>query len=258
MARWAGGAGRIQQQHCCSRFSTRATCRQAELARRVGIGTKALRARLDELTRLGVPLEREEDDNDVFWSVPKGWFPGAVTLPAPLVRDLVRLLARMPRGAVVNRVLQHVLTAAPRDVGVDTRAVVATRGVVGDERHLAVLEDAAAERTAVEIEHFTASRGDSGLRHVSVQRVHIGPPARFVAVCHRTGGLRWFRVDGVMRARLDAGTAFRVVARAALERFEGESVDGFHEGVDPVRCAFIVRDPEARWVVRNFVGGYAM
>ena len=43
----------------------------------------------------------------------------------------------------------------------------------------------------------------------AVRRVLVGPRARFVATCHRSGELRWFRVESVTDARLDFKETFR-------------------------------------------------
>jgi hypothetical protein len=60
-------------------FLRERTWTQAALTREVGIGTPALRKRLDELTTLGMPLEREEGDPPhIYWTVPRSWFPGGM------------------------------------------------------------------------------------------------------------------------------------------------------------------------------------
>jgi transcription initiation factor TFIIIB Brf1 subunit/transcription initiation factor TFIIB len=56
----------------------RRTWAQAELARHAGVGVPALRKRLQELQDQGTPLESEADGNHIYWSVPRGWFPGGV------------------------------------------------------------------------------------------------------------------------------------------------------------------------------------
>ena len=90
-------------------------------------------------------------------------------------------------------------------------------------------------------------------RHASVQRVVIGPPARFVAVCHRDGALKWFRLDNVLGARLDSAVPHRVADPDRVDAMLKESVDGFHQG-GVVSCSFVVRAPESRWVERNLPG----
>jgi len=78
----------------------------------------------------------------------------------------------------------------------------------------------------------------------------IGPPARFVAVCHRDGSLKWFRLDNVLGAQLDENEPYRAADPGRVAAMLSESVDGFHQG-DAVPCSFFVRAPESRWVERN-------
>ena len=231
-------------------FLQRRTWSQAELARHVGIAVPALRKRLNELTTSGFPLDREEDHPHVFWSVPKDWFPGGVVFSGEEVPDLLRQLAHLPRGAARNRLLAKVLEAAPRrgGLGGEGGPLVTKTASPSEESWLPFAEDAAARRAALRIRYFTASRGAIEWRHVSVQRVVVGPPARLVAVCHRSGALRWFRVDNVLGAGLDEHEPFRAADGAAVDAFLAASLDGFHAGGAPSRCSFFVRDPEARWV----------
>ena len=56
------------------------TWTQASLARRVGVKARTIRTHLNDLVEAGVPLEREEDHPHVYWSVPRGWFPGGHVL----------------------------------------------------------------------------------------------------------------------------------------------------------------------------------
>ena len=72
-----------------------------------------------------------------------------------------------------------------------------------------MIEDAATQKTALQFRYFTVTRGSENRRHASVHRVVLGPPARFVATCHRTGALKWFRVESVSDAKLDPHEKFR-------------------------------------------------
>ncbi len=72
------------------------TWKQADLARTIGISVAALRKHLNELSASGFPLEREDDHPHVWWSVPKGWFPGAVLFDSESVPELLRQLSRLP------------------------------------------------------------------------------------------------------------------------------------------------------------------
>lgn len=237
-------------------FMQRRSITQAELSRRVGVKPPALRRHLDVLVRLGWPLTSEEDHPHVWWSVPKGWFPGSVVFGPQEVPDLVRQLGRMPGGAARDRLLRRVLEAAPRPATAvhDASTVVTTRSTDAEERHLDTAQDSAARHESLHFLYHTASRGAAHWRHASVQRVVVGPPPRLLAVCHVTGTLKWFRVAGVFEARLDAGVPYRAADVQEVERMLAQSLDGFHAGGDTVVCSFTVRDPEARWVERNLPG----
>ena len=88
-----------------------------------------------------------------------------------------------------------------------------------------------------------------------MHRVFPGPPARFVATCHRARTLKWFRVDNVSDAALDAHERAVGAKDDAIHAFIAESLDGFHEGGPAQEVAFFVREPEARWVARNLMSG---
>jgi predicted DNA-binding transcriptional regulator YafY len=105
------------------------------------------------------------------------------------------------------------------------------------------------------MKYATASRRSVGERHASVHLVDVGPPARFIATCHRHGDLRWFRVDGIFHARPDERERFRDSAPGAVEAFRAASLDGF-KGDGPVaEHSFVVREPEASWVANNLLEG---
>lgn len=236
-------------------FLVQRTWVQAELARRIGIGPPALRRRLAELSESGMPLLRDDDPPHVYWSVRATWFPGGVALERSDAVELVRELYRLPRSEGRDRILRKLLGGMPADnalEGAGDRIIPPVRGEQ-EAAYLAVAEDSSLQRTALHIRYFSASRGDIGGRHVSVQTVLPGPPARFVAVCHRRDDLRWFRLDNVMAARLDASVPFREAAPEAVERFIEESADGFREEEKAAEHAFFVPGPEARWVRKNLI-----
>ncbi|MFO0726429.1 MAG: hypothetical protein U1E65_21765 [Myxococcota bacterium] len=80
-------------------FLRQRTWPQAALAREVGIGAAQLKRLLEGLEQDGVlPLEREVDHPHVYWSLPKGWFPGGVFYQGSEVESLLRLLARSPKS----------------------------------------------------------------------------------------------------------------------------------------------------------------
>lgn len=95
-------------------FAREATWSQAERARVLGVTVGSLRRRLDELTEAGVPLERSEDHPHVYWSVPPGWLPGAVSFSAEQAESLMRLLARHARTPDRDSLLAHIVQCLPR------------------------------------------------------------------------------------------------------------------------------------------------
>ena len=79
-----------------------------------------------------------------------------------------------------------------------------------------------------------------------------------MAVCHRSGTLKWFRVDNVSDARLAPGETFRDVDAKDVDAFCRASLDGFHEGRAAETHVFFVSHPESRWVARNLMGEMAV
>jgi predicted DNA-binding transcriptional regulator YafY len=131
--------------------------------------------------------------------------------------------------------------------------VVPASTTAREEQYLPVIEDAANQKVTLQFRYFSASRGNEAMRHVSVHRVLLGPPARFVATCHRSDTLKWFRVEGVSDARLDKHEAFRDATAKDVDAYLHASLDGFHDASPWAKHAFFVSDPEARWVARNLL-----
>jgi predicted DNA-binding transcriptional regulator YafY len=239
-------------------FLEQRTWRQADLARAIDIGVPALKKRLHELEANGFPFERDaESPADVYWSLPKGWFPGGVTLSSKDVPDLLRLLCRLRRSKRRDELIDHLLKAAPQQaekVLAVSPAVVAPSASESEEIYLPVVEDAVAQRAALHLHYFTASRGSVEWRHASVQRIDIGAPTRLLVVCHRDGKLKWFRLDNVLAARLAPAEPFRAADPAEVQSMLAESMDGYHQGA-PVRCSFVVLGAESRWVKNNLLPG---
>src|SRR5690606_4178308 len=93
-------------------FLEQRTWRQAELARRVGVERRQLVRVLDNLTRAGFDIHREEEHPDVYWSVPKHWFPGGVAFSGEDVSDLVRVLQLAPQSKKRDRLLSWISACA--------------------------------------------------------------------------------------------------------------------------------------------------
>ena len=238
-------------------FLEQRTWTQKALADRLEMTTPAVRDKLRELEGV-FNLERQEDHPHVYWSVPKDWFPGGVLFTRERVPDLLRLLTRLPPGKARDALLDTVVRHLPKgdartlDRALPT-AVIPPSSTKQEDQYLSVVEDAAAKKVALGFRYFTASRGQMSTRHASVVRVVLGRPARFVATCHRDDKLKWFRVENIVSAHLDAEELYRPADPAALEEFMRASVDGFNAGGAAAELSFIVRDPEARWVQTNLL-----
>lgn len=87
--------------------------KQKDLERRCGIGARAIRTRILDLQGAGVPIEREEDHPNVFYSVPAGWFPERGTGIENLDHLLIaRLVGRLPRATARDRILSRLVATA--------------------------------------------------------------------------------------------------------------------------------------------------
>jgi predicted DNA-binding transcriptional regulator YafY len=240
-------------------FIEQRTWGQADLARRLELGVPALRRRLVELQAAGWRLERsDEDATQVYWSVPREWLPGALHFKETEAVELLRQIGRLPQCAARRELLQTVVARLPKSaIGAkfDTNAVSPSALTEAEERFVPAVEDSGTRKVTLAFRYFTVSRREEDWRRASVHRVELGPPARFIATCHRSGTLKWFRVDNVLDARLEANEPYREVAPAALEKFEADSLDGFHEDREPVTCSFVLRNPDGAWVRRNLLKG---
>jgi predicted DNA-binding transcriptional regulator YafY len=239
-------------------FLKRRTWSQAELARQVDLGVPALRKRILDLQASGMPLTDEKDHPHVYWSVPKHWFPGAVALEGKDVEVLLRLLGRLPKSKERDRLIKLTLESLPGSAvaAPPSDAVLTREASAPEEKFLDVVEDAARQKKPLRFRYYSASRGSDTWRHASVHRVVVGPPARFVAVCHRDDKLKWFRIDNVVDADVDRQIVFREADGAEVDDLVASSLDGFHDpSTKKERHAFFVREPEARWVAKNLLEG---
>jgi predicted DNA-binding transcriptional regulator YafY len=218
---------------------------QVALAARVGVSVPQLRKHLIELVRHDVPLEDEREPPNVIWSVPAKWFPAGVTLTAADAHELLRQLSRAPQSADRDRLLMELATRARRDPPAGI-----TRSADGDfdEATLRLVEDACTSTTALSLRYYSASHGRPHDRVVSIQRVLAGVRPRIVAHCHAARELRFFRVSRIQSATLNTTTPFTHVPEADVDAFLAGSVSGYRDPTEPVHVAFVVRDPEARWV----------
>lgn len=232
-------------------FLDQKTWKQADLARHIDVQAATIKKQLEELQTCGVPLTSEKEHPHVYWSVPKSWFPGGILFTGEQVTDLFRQLSRLPKSKARNQLIETVLKFLPAPGGLGV--VVPAETTAREEQFLPTIEDSATQKTALLFRYFTANRGKETMRHGSVHRVMPGPPARFLATCHKSGELRWFRVESVSDAKLDKVEAFREVAEKTIVAHVRTSLDGFHQGGAPVVHSFFVSDPDARWVARNLM-----
>jgi predicted DNA-binding transcriptional regulator YafY len=235
-------------------FWARKTWSQAELARECGVATRVVRKHVDELRECGWPFEIETDHPHVYFSLPQGWFPAGMALDAKNVAALLHVLLRVPPTPARALLLETALANVPRAAAGALARIIPPKTTAEDERWLPKLLDGLLEKRPLRLNYFTVSRGALGERVVSVQRVQVGPPVRFVAHCHSAGTLRWFRLDAIAELSLDSSPYVEIVD-SVVDDFIDASVDGFHSSEPKTRVAFFVREPEARWVARNLPDG---
>ena len=234
-------------------FLDQRTWKQADLARHVGVQPAAVHKRLEELRASGIPFTSERDHPHVYWSVPKSWYPGGVLFTGEQITQLFRQLSHVPNSKARNQLIESLLKFLPTRSAVTN--VVPAETTIREERHLPTIEDSTNEKVALQFRYLTVGKGKEGVRHASVHRILLGPPARFVATCHRSGDIKWFRVENVSDAKLDKREPFRDADPKKVDALLSESLDGFHEGGAPATQAFFVSDPDARWVARNLMAG---
>ncbi|HPB96686.1 MAG TPA: WYL domain-containing protein [Polyangiaceae bacterium] len=235
-------------------FVEQRTWRQAELAQRIGVSVPWLRRRLLSLQTAGMPLERDDETPQVYWSVPRGWFPGGIVLTGEQVVDLLPIVLRAPKSKRQQRVLR-LLAGSGLDVSSQQTVVTGTLTALEDSV-LGVLEQGAATKTVTRLRYQSHSDAVAHWRHVSVQRVMVGQPVRFVGLCHKATQLRWYRLDRVSAAELAGQEPWQSVSVEVLDKFISESVGGFHGGETARTLCFSVRDPESRWVADNLPAGW--
>jgi hypothetical protein len=191
----------------------------------------------------------------VYWSVPKGWFPGGLYLSASDAELLLGVLCRLPAAASRDALLARISAGYPERAAHLAQLKSVIHESPEQEPLLELVTDAAARRQALHVHYFSATRGALEWRHVSVQRVLTGPPARLIAHCHRSSTLKWFRADGIVAARVDPAIAYVLATPAAIDELASSSVDGFTAPGSASEQRFFVPDPDARWVERNLLSG---
>ncbi|MDX2053246.1 MAG: WYL domain-containing protein [Polyangiaceae bacterium] len=234
-------------------FAEQRTWKQAELARDVGISADALRTLLQELQASGMKLHQESEPPQVYWSVPKGWFPGGILLSDSDFPTLLRAAFELPESTARTSLLKKILGTQGHPEA--TELVLTREGNPREDLAYEVVQKALVENKALQLLYLTQSRGVEGSRVVSPQKLVTRPHPRLLAWCHQTCELRWFRLDNVLSASLGNAEAFVTCSAEAVKRVLKESVDGFH-GSEPEgseELAFFVRHPEASWVKKNLL-----
>jgi predicted DNA-binding transcriptional regulator YafY len=231
-------------------FLQRPSWTQKELERICGVASKAVRRALLSLEEAGVPLAREDAERSlVVWSVPKTWLP-AVAHRMVDGELIARLVARLPTSGDREVVLGKLLSSLPGPAIAPNEAALDV-----SEATLAMVEDACRERRVLRLGYFTASRGQHGIRLLSIQRVVYGDRLRFVAHCHARRRLLWFRVDRIAHPEVIESESYVQADADEVARFVAESLDGFHGSSEAVSCEFHVGYPVATWALRALPAG---
>jgi predicted DNA-binding transcriptional regulator YafY len=230
-------------------FLERNTWRQAELAQRAGVQRKTLVRILVDLQHADLRLTRKEEPPQVYWSVPKTWFPGCVAFQGQDLVELAKLIQRTPRSEARDRILNRIrMTTTSGEQNVTRHDALLTQTLSKEEEaRLCVLQESVDSRTPLRVQYFTLSRGDVAWRHISVHRILL-ESRRVIATCHHADRLEWFRFDGILTIDTDCPEPFRLALAADIQQFLDQSVDGYHSGGAPVRCVFRVLASDARWV----------
>ncbi len=234
-------------------FLDKRTWSQADLARTANVRVDTIRKHLLELQEV-IPLTRDEDHPNVYWSLPKDWLPGGLSFSQNELHALLRMLMRAPKTKDRERLVNKVAEALrlPRTI-LDSKAIASVDRSPESEHCLITLEQAALHQRALRFQYFSVSRGVLEFRNVSVQRVFAGPPIRFIATCHKDDKLKWFRGDRVTIPTFADDAAFRHHDGDKLQKFVDTSVKGYRGEEAITESVFFVKHPEAQWVKANLI-----
>jgi len=232
-------------------FTRKRTWTQADLAREVALQPRQLRKVLMELSEAGVPLEREEEHPQVYWSVPKGWLPGGVSLDGELVTRALGLVIRLPPGSDRDHLLEALAPfgQAPGPGVVEHHG---RQGDVVDQLWRLAIEGIEHNR-ALRVRYRSTKRGSSA-RSISPQRIDQSSN-HLLAFCHKAQALRRFHFDRVEQVAFDACEQYVHIDKRRVDAFLTESVDGFHDPAGARELAFYVRPSAAPWVAEDLPDG---
>lgn len=234
--------------------------KQKDLERRCGVSTRAIRKAIFDMQEAGIPLSSDVEHPHVIWSVPKGWFPGhgidLHQLDAVEVQQVVRLVGRLPKSPARERVLTKLVRPALGRPSIPSEVSSSV-----DEDVLRVLEESALRGRPIRMGYFTASRGEPTNRIVTVARIVYGDRIRFVAYCHTTQKLKWFRADRVtsgprLENSRELSSKTPVIDPSEVVKLIAESLNGYRgEEKHAQLCRFHVDASISRWVTRNLPEG---
>lgn len=224
------------------------TISQASLAKRLEVTARTVRACVLDLTSAGMPIEREEDHPHVYYSLARDWIPNGAVIANNELRELVRILSRIPSAASRRDAIAARL--GPGEPWTRISPALEDSLSPPELRRLELIEDSAVERCAVEVSYLSVMRGVVEQRHLSCQRIaYHDRPIRFLAMCHRSNTLKWFVLDRVHAAYLDEGTPYRSSDAEAVDDLVQNTLFDFHSSETPVECRFVIHPPEHRWFV---------
>lgn len=187
-----------------------------EVARVFGVSEKQVRSDLNLLWMCGLPGHTPGDLIDVSWVGDRVTLSNADTIARPLrltsdealaLVVALRALADVPglheRGegpSPLDRVLAKLETAA--GAAVEPAARVEVR-VEAEERHLPLVREAVARRRRLHLVYHVAARDETTERDVDPMRLLLVEGRWYLeAWCRRVDGVRLFRLDRIVDARL--------------------------------------------------------
>lgn len=225
---------------------------QVALAERAEVEVRALRTVLGRMASAGVPLEREDDHPNVWWSVPDGWTPAGVYFPLEEVPGLIHQVMRLPSGKGRRLLMERIVRAAPKSTpdGATMERVRTPRVSEQEEMHLLRLMEALEKQRAVRMRYRNSKLGEVV---AAVQWIEAGPLAHFVALYRGDERPKWLRVERVEGLRFDDSIRWWRMDSEALRALVDRSINGYADD-RPVRCAFAVSGDDARWVRDSLPG----
>jgi proteasome accessory factor C len=223
-----------------------------EVCERFAIGRKQLLADLDVLPLVGLYPYTPDQLVDVTVEGDRVWIRYADMFRRPLRLTPDQALALVAAGSTLLAVpgadpegpLARGLAKLRAALGVAPDEVVEVDLGAASADVLAILQDAAQEQRAVEIDYYAYNRDEHTLRVIEPWRVFADQGAWYVqAWCRRAGGERLFRIDRIVSAERQESGFEHPIASEELGVFSAASDD-----------PRVVLDlaPAARWVLEQY------